>query len=238
MGSIEDFQEVANKLAKDFCCLLIDLPGHGKTRVSCDADYQMPQVALGIVELLGALKIERCFLVGYSMGGRLALYLTLNFPQHFIKVVLESASPGLKTKEERENRVLQDSKLIDRLKILDFAAFLDRWYQNPLFASFRQHPNYQKAIANKLNNNPSKLAKSLRYMGLGAQPSLWEKLQNNSIPLLLIVGSGDRKFIAINQKMADAVPNADLKIVENTDHNVHFEHPTIFVRFLSVFFKT
>ena len=236
MGSIEDFREVANLLTADFSCLLIDLPGHGKTEVSRDTCYQMPLLAQGIVELLTELKIKQCFLVGYSMGGRLALYLTLNFPQYFIKVVLESASAGLVTKAARDKRIQQDFQLINNLKIIDFAAFLEKWYQNPLFTSFRHHPNYDLAIARRLNNNPQKLAKSLRYMGLGVQPSLWQKLKDNTIPLLLIVGECDRKFIAINRRMTDLTTNSSLEIVKNTDHNVHFGHPLILAQLIITFF--
>ena len=237
MGSCEDFRAVADLLAADFCCLLIDLPGHGKTEVSSDADYLMPAVARGIIELLTELEIEQCFLVGYSMGGRLALYLTLHFPQYFIKVALESASPGLATKLARENRLQQDLKLAQSLKTGDFAVFLQQWYANPLFASFRQHPHYATAIARRLENNPHNLAISLRYMGLGVQPTLWDKLEENTISLLLIVGGGDRKFRAINQKMANLAPNSSLKVVKNTDHNVHFGQPIIFAQILSKFWQ-
>jgi len=235
MGSIEDFREVANLLTEDFSCLLIDLPGHGKTRVNSDTCYQMPTVAQGIIELLTQLSIKQCFLVGYSMGGRLALYLTLNFPQYFIKVVLESASAGLETKAAREHRIQQDLKLINNLKTIDFAFFLEQWYKNPLFTSFRQHPNYQQAIARRLNNNPTKLAKSLGYMGLGVQPSLWQELGSNTIPLLLIVGEYDEKFTKIALKMANLTPNSYWEIVKKSDHNVHFENPLILALLLSVF---
>ena len=236
MGSCEDFQEVADLLQKNFCCLLIDLPGHGKTEVSSDIDYQMPEVAQGIVELLAELKIKQCFLVGYSMGGRLALYLTIYFPQYFAKVVLESASPGLKTSAARKNRIKQDLKLVTKLKSQSFTLFLQQWYSNPLFATFVKHSNYQQAIAKRLNNNPDKLAKSLQYMGLGVQPSLWSKLEAIKIPLLPIVGECDRKFIAINQEIAALSINSNLKVVKNTDHNVHFEQPEIFAQLVSNFF--
>ena len=68
MGSWRDFQEVANLLKDNFCCLLIVLPGHGKTEVNCDRDYQMDQVAIAIISLLEKLDIKQSFLVGYSMG--------------------------------------------------------------------------------------------------------------------------------------------------------------------------
>ncbi|MCC0177585.1 2-succinyl-6-hydroxy-2,4-cyclohexadiene-1-carboxylate synthase [Waterburya agarophytonicola K14] len=232
MGSCEDFGEVINLLNKDFCCLSIDLPGHGKTEVKSDLDYYMPKLAVAIIQLLEQLSIPQCFLVGYSMGGRLALYLAIYFPQYFPKVILESASPGLKTKAERKKRIKQDLKLANKLETENFAFFLQQWYQNPLFTFFIKHPNYPQAIARRLNNNPHKLAKSLRYMGLGAQPCLWEQLEFIRVPILLIVGELDPKFVAINQKINSLSPLLEIEIVKLTGHNVHFEQPIKFSQLL------
>ena len=234
MGSCKDFEEVTNLLTEDFCCLLIDLPGHGKTEVKCDLDYQMPEVAIAIVALLKQLTIERCFLVGYSMGGRLALYLAVFFPQYFDKAILESASPGLEKKIDRNNRIKQDLQIANRLN-KDFNLFLQQWYANPLFSSFVKHPNYQQAIAARLQNNPNSLSKSLKYMGLGTQPSLWKYLESIQLPILLIVGKLDTKFVAINQRISSLSPQFQIEIVENTDHNVHFGRSSNFTRLVKVF---
>ena len=237
MGSCEDFKEIASLLEENFCCLLIDLPGHGNTEVDRDACYQMSEVARGIIELLTQLAIEQCFLVGYSMGGRLALYLAIHFPRYFAKVVLESASPGLETQAARDIRNEQDLKLVNKLETTDFSLFLHQWYSKPLFTSFKAHPHYDRAIALRLNNDPQQLAKSLRYMGLGRQPCLWQNLETNRIPLLLIVGELDRKFVAIAQRVAYLSISSRLEIVENTGHNVHFEHPVFFAGLLNNFWQ-
>ena len=238
MGSIEDFREVADLLKENFCSLLIDLPGHGKTEVKCDLDYQMPKVAIAIIKLLEQLAIKQCFLVGYSMGGRLALYLAVFFPQYFYRVVLESASPGLENQLNRQNRIKQDLKIASDLKSQDLNLFLKQWYSNSLFCSFVRHPNYQQAIANKLNNDPHKLAKSLINMGLGAQPSLWQYLELIQLPTLLIVGELDPKFIANNQRISWLSAQFQIEIVKNTDHNVHFERSIKYVSLLSNFLQS
>ena len=237
MGSCEDFAEVADLLKDNFCCLLIDLPGHGKTKVKSDLDYQMPEVAIAIISLLKQLAIERCFLVGYSMGGRLALYLAVFFPQYFQKIVLESASPGLESELDRNNRIKRDLEIANRLKTQNFNLFLQQWYANPLFSSFVKHPNYQQAIAKRLKNNPNNLAKSLIYMGLGVQPSLWKHLESIQLPILLIVGKLDVKFVAINQRISSLSPQFGIEIVENTDHNVHFGRSLNFARLLKILFS-
>ena len=229
MGDNRDFVPVVNHLT-EYCCLVPDLPGHGLTKVGNDRCYQMRQVALAIVELLDRLAIADCWLAGYSMGGRLALYLTVHFPQYFRGVILESASPGLKTSSARELRRARDSELARRLESQDLAQFLEQWYANPLFDSFRQHPSYSQAIARRLDNNSQTLAKSLRLMGLGSQPSLWDCLPDVRLPILLIVGALDLKFIDINQKIARICPQASLEVVENAGHNVHLEHPYRYIK--------
>lgn len=227
MGSSEDFSEVISSLSPQFCCLAVDLPGHGKTKV-IDGDaanrYAMPNTARALIHLLDRLEIDQCFLVGYSMGGRLALYLMLAFPSRFAGVVLESASPGLKMQQARSQRRQLDEQRARQLETSDFREFLANWYKQPLFQSLAKRPDFARAIERRLQNNPSELAKSLRYMGTGVQPSLWEKLPHNPIPLLLLVGEWDEKFRAINAQIVGLTPNAELAIIANSGHTIHLEN--------------
>ena len=230
MGSCHDFAETIANLPQ-FCCLAIDLPDHGQTKIK-QTNYQMSDVAKAIITLLLELDFHRCSLVGYSMGGRIALYLAIHFPQYFHGLVLESASAGLSSQLERDRRIVRDLQLARQLESGSLADFLQRWYANPLFNSFREHPCYQQAIVKRLNNNPQQLARSLRQIGLGSQPNLNPLLFLTQLPLLLIVGELDCKFMAIGQKIAKSCPQANLIIVKNTGHNVHFEHHKKFARLL------
>ena len=222
MGNCHDFSGIVSQLG-EFCCLIVDLPGHGQTEVKQDLNYQMPNVAQGLIGLLDKLAIKQCGLWGYSMGGRIALYLTVYFPQYFQFVILESASPGLKTQSERDRRIAQDWQLAVQLESDNLYQFIHQWYSNPLFKSFVQHPDYPQVLFRRLDNNPFKLAKSLRLMGLGMQPTLWDYLGDIQIPLILVVGELDAKFITINQKILNLCSHGNLNIVKDSGHNVHFE---------------
>ncbi len=237
MGDSNEFNEVISFLSDQFSCLTVDLPGHGKTRVLGGEEcYTMSNTADALINLLDQLDIKECFLVGYSMGGRLALYLNLYFPERFSKVVLESASPGLKTKQEQLERTQRDFELAHKLEESDFSTFLSNWYNQPLFASLKKHPDFESLIANRLQNNPFELAKSLRNLGTGCQPALWEHLKENKNYLLLLVGEYDAKFIAINSEMARLCKSAKLEIVRDCGHNIHFENPNLFVEIVQNFF--
>jgi 2-succinyl-6-hydroxy-2,4-cyclohexadiene-1-carboxylate synthase len=231
---------VIQLLGNNFSYLTLDLPGHGITQVlGGDNYYSMANTASGIIDLLDKLHIEQCFLVGYSMGGRLALYLTLNFPERFTQVILESASPGLTTEKERLERRQRDEQIARKLDRAsnknDFHTFLFNWYAQPIFGNIKNHPNFNNMISDRLENQSTELAKSLRMMGTGNQPSLWEKISVNQTPLLLLVGEYDQKFIEINYQMAQLCQSCQLKVINHAGHNIHWENTLTFVKMVSQF---
>ena len=103
MGSGQDWAETVEAFP-DYRCILVDLPGHGLSAGCPPGLYPMPQAALALLAVLDGLGVEACVPVGYSMGGRLALYLALTHPDRCRAVVLESGSPGLASEREREGR--------------------------------------------------------------------------------------------------------------------------------------
>jgi 2-succinyl-6-hydroxy-2,4-cyclohexadiene-1-carboxylate synthase len=236
LGRGDDFDHLVPALSQQYRCLCIDLPGHGQTEVhSADETlYQMPATALAIVELLDALQIQQAVLYGYSMGGRLALYLALQFPNRLSHLILESASPGLSTLSERQVRLEADRQLAHRL-VADFPQFLSDWYDQPMWRSLRQHPGFGELADRRLQNRPLELAKSLQNCGLGSQPSLWDELVTCPVPLLLLVGAHDRKFIEINQQMLQLLPTAELAVIDNAGHNANFENPQQIIQLLNKF---
>jgi 2-succinyl-6-hydroxy-2,4-cyclohexadiene-1-carboxylate synthase len=230
--------DVVSSLSHKYYCISVDLPGHGKTdNLREETDYTMEICASGIVEILHHLKIQICNLVGYSMGGRLSLYLVSHYPNRFLKVILESTSPGLKSAVAREQRLQNDLKLAKDLEENDLRAFIKAWYQQPIFNSIRKHNAFGQLLKRRLANNSEQLTYALRGMSTGRQKSLWNNLNKIKLPILLITGEFDHKFTAIMQEMVQLLPQADLNIVEGCGHNVHFENSkryiTIVKRFLT-----
>jgi 2-succinyl-6-hydroxy-2,4-cyclohexadiene-1-carboxylate synthase len=91
-------------------------------------------------------------------------------------------------------------------------------------------------LEQRLNNSPSQLAKSLRNLSTGKQPSLWEKLSRNEIPLLLISGELDSKFVQINRQMQQLCKSSQLEVIPSCGHNIHFENPNLFIEKIKTFF--
>jgi 2-succinyl-6-hydroxy-2,4-cyclohexadiene-1-carboxylate synthase len=234
MGRGRDWETVVAGLADAFRCVTVDLPGHGDTRDS--EPYSMQATAGRLASLMDSLHCRACSIVGYSMGGRLALYFALHYPHLVRRLVLESASPGLRTESERAARRDHDKALAQALERDPFDDFLRRWYDQPLFESLRRHPQTREAlIAARRDNDPLELARSLREMGLGSQPSLWERLPELSTGTLLIVGESDTKFREIAAETAALSPALRVETVPGCGHNVHDENPAEYTRLVKDF---
>jgi 2-succinyl-6-hydroxy-2,4-cyclohexadiene-1-carboxylate synthase len=170
-------------------------------------------------------------LVGYSMGGRLALGFALTYPERVRRLVLESASPGLETDEERTARRAADEELAKQLEGEGVEAFVDRWEAQPLFASQSALPAEVRTAhrARRLRNDPRSLAAALRGLGTGVLPSYWRALEACEVPTLLLTGEVDMKFVDIAGRMQDRMRNARLVVVPGAGHAVHLERPQAWV---------
>ena len=252
LGNALDWGDVITFFSDEYWCLAVDLPGHGKTVVNGSEEaYRMENCAAGLVDLLDSLDIGKCDIVAYSMGGRLALYMAVNFPDRFERVVLESASPGLKTEQERQDRRAHDKILAERLETGSLKQFLKEWYDQPLFATLRQDKKrFAKMLTNRISNNKrgsatgsatsptTGLATSLHMMGAGVQPSLWGQLHKIQARPLLIVGEKDDKFKRIAAEMAPKCPRASVSVVDSAGHNVHWEKPEEYARTVKGFLSS
>ncbi len=225
-----------------FRTITIDLLGHGRTDSPTDPNrYRMEQAAADIIAILERQKAEgrgqKAHLLGYSMGGRLALYLAVNYPDWFQSVVLESASPGLDTAVARAERQKQDIALAGWIEANEIEAFVQRWEQLPLWASQTQLPAAARQVLQeqRLQNNPTGLANSLRGMGTGVQPSLWARLSELKMPVLLLAGELDSKFVAINRQMHEQIPHGQLQIISQAGHTIHLERPSRFNQYILTF---
>ena len=196
LGSGSDWDGITAVLSKDYRCITVDLPGHGETEVTGEEYlYSMEESASAIINLLDELNISQCLVTGYSMGGRLGLYLSMHHPSRVPKAVIESSSPGLKTVEERKNRLAHDENLALQLERDDLESFLEQWYSQPIFATLRVHSDFDTIFRRRLRSRSGELAKSLRNLSVGRQPSLWDHLAVNRVPILALAGEYDKKIV-------------------------------------------
>lgn len=238
MGSAADWDGVVSRLEGSYHCLSVDLPGHGSSLGLPPETYTADGMARALRGLLGEIGLRRPAVVGYSMGGRLVLYLALRYPESCGSLFLESASPGLPTEEERAARRELDKQWAQRLETGDLRGFLEDWYRQPLFDTLaRDEPLLQRTIEARMENEPRELARSLRGFGTGTQPSLWEELPGLRVPALAVAGEEDARFVRIAGRMAEASGKLRAAAVPGAGHNAHAEAPGAYLGLLGEFLR-
>jgi len=245
MGNRYDWQIVAESLGDRHHVLAADLPGHGTDSVDVPVELDMSGCSKLLAAQISKLGLAPIALCGYSMGGRLALYLAVNYPDTVDRLILESASPGLDTDAKRTARAAQDIGLSGRLAKIqagstEHQAFLEDWYDMPLFASIHRHPALLAELVERrlAQGNPARQATALCSLGTGIQPSLWPELPDFTTPTLLLTGEMDRKYRIIAEDMAQACPAMAVEILADCGHNVHLERPDAFIASTRAFLAT
>ena len=162
--------------------------------------------------------------VGYSMGGRLALQLALDRPDLVERLVLISASPGIRAASDRAARRAADERLAQEAERDGVRVFLERWLAQRLFETL---PRDAAMIDDRcLGNTVQRLAHQLRALGQGTQESLWDRLGDLGIPVLLVTGAWDRAYTDHAEQMAAAVGSrARVVTIPKAGHAVHSERP-------------
>ncbi|NKB25520.1 MAG: 2-succinyl-6-hydroxy-2,4-cyclohexadiene-1-carboxylate synthase [Kiritimatiellae bacterium] len=239
MGASWEWNEVINQVFNDFFCITIDLPGHGKSIADKDADdYSLAGATEAVCHTLDSFNIKKSVLCGYSMGGRLALYLASHRPERWQGIIAESASPGIKNFDQRQKRAEHDKAIAHQLIHQPFEDFLQTWYNQPLFDSFKKNLTvYQTTLVSRRKNDPQELAKALYGMSIGHQKPLWQDLAKSRIPILSIAGEHDPKHRTITEEMGSLSKTIQTAIVSGAGHNVHVEKPHDYVHVIRDFIK-
>lgn len=228
-GSAQAMALLTERLAARLAARIIcpDLVGHGRSEVPDDLDlYRVESMAGQVAGLADALDCETFHLVGYSMGGRVALTLGCTASPRLRSLTLIGASAGIAEPEQRRRRVQSDAARAERI-LTDFEAFVDEWMTDPLFAGQAAlgQAHLRAARDQRLASNPQGLARSLLAGGTGAMEPLHERLAGCDTPTLLVVGAHDSKFRAMAEQLTAALPRAAPALIDGAGHAAHVEQP-------------
>jgi 2-succinyl-6-hydroxy-2,4-cyclohexadiene-1-carboxylate synthase len=223
------WRDLAPLLPGDLRYVAPDLPGHGETPWP-RAQTSFEDVAGALAALIAELDAAPVRVLGYSLGGRLALALAANHPERVARLVLESASPGLEEPEERGRRLAADDALADFIGARGLEAFAGRWEALPVFATQAGVAPGRLEVQRRArtSHQPGALAAALRALSPGRQAPLASRLPGVSVPALLIAGELDAKFRTIANGMAGAMPRARARVIPRAGHNTHLEEPREF----------
>lgn len=200
------------------------LPGHGPAPWFPPA----PSFSAAVDALARAWPFSRpAWVLGYSMGGRVALALALRHPSLLLGAALLGADLGLRDEAARAERRAWDEAQAAQLLALGLDAFSARWATLPIFSSqarlspARLAPQEEQ----RREHTAAGAAWAMRVLGLGQMPSYWEDLSSATRPLCFLSGALDDKFSRIAAEAAGLAPNASRAVIPDAGHNAALEAP-------------
>ena len=232
-GSLEDWRDIYTNLDERFNYVGIDLIGHGKSDSPTEIEnYEAESLVIQIENVLDHLSVKKVILLGYSMGGRVALNFAVSHPQKIKGLILESTSAGIKNEKDRIERIESDEELASYIEENGTEKFAERWMDQDIFNTQRRFSDEKlQKIRNRIaQNSKTGLANTLRGFGAGKISYLVENLNLIQCPVLLIAGELDTKYCELNAELVHKIPNAKHIVIKNAGHNTHLEEKDRFNR--------
>ncbi|HWH96695.1 MAG TPA: alpha/beta fold hydrolase [Baekduia sp.] len=195
-----------------------DLRGHGTKSAVRPVSFE------GCVGDVLAAAPDDFVLCGYSFGGRVAQQVALAAPARIRRLVLVSTSAGIDDPRAREARIAEDERLADDLEHMTIAEYADRWMAQPLFAG-TPPASARWWREDLLRNDPVGLAAALRGIGGGQMEPFWDRLGELTMPVTVVVGSRDEKFVAFAEQYRARLPHAEVHVIEGAGHGLPREAP-------------
>jgi 2-succinyl-6-hydroxy-2,4-cyclohexadiene-1-carboxylate synthase len=163
-------------------------------------------------------------LVGYSLGGRLALRAALRSPESVRALVLVGSTAGIEEGPLRVARAEADEKLASWIEAMPIEDIVGLWERQPLFAD-QPDALVDEQRPGRLSHDPRSLALLLRTAGQGVLEPVWHELRSLELPLLAIAGARDDGYTRAAKRIGSTAPNGRVAIVENAGHAPHLQRP-------------
>jgi 2-succinyl-6-hydroxy-2,4-cyclohexadiene-1-carboxylate synthase len=213
LGSNRDWEETLDSLKENYHCIAIELPSHGDSRPG--SNNSTDSMANSVFEILKGIGVNSSTILGYSLGGRVALSLYKNYPQAVNALILESTSPGLKTEAESQQRIIEDKKWATLLSE-NPEDFLKNWETQSLFSN-KFETNIKRSI-----KNSDELSKFLLESSPALNISNWDLYIK--VNTLFITGEHDKKYYEIINQFRKHQPNSEHTVISNAFHNTHLDN--------------
>jgi 2-succinyl-6-hydroxy-2,4-cyclohexadiene-1-carboxylate synthase len=173
-------------------------------------------------------------LVGYSLGGRLALRAALRSPDSLTALVLVGSTAGIEEGPLRAARAEADEKLASWMEAMPVEDIVSLWERQPLFAD-QSDALVEAQRPGRLTHDPRALALLLRTAGQGVLDPVWHELRSLELPILAIAGARDDGYARAAKRIASTAPNARAAIVEGAGHAPQLQRPDEVARLITEF---
>ncbi|MEK7703502.1 MAG: alpha/beta fold hydrolase, partial [Myxococcota bacterium] len=172
--------------------------------------------------------------VAYSLGARLALGLLAHHAALVRRATLIGVNPGLREPAERSARQRRDDAWAQRLRDEGLASFFAAWQaQSVLQHAASVDPTHLAAEERvRLSHDVPSLARALEVTSLGRMPDYGPALAGIDVPVCLVVGEGDEKFLGIARTMTPELRRGEMALVPRSGHNPLVDNPAWLARLL------
>jgi 2-succinyl-6-hydroxy-2,4-cyclohexadiene-1-carboxylate synthase len=168
---------------------------------------------------------EKKFLLGYSLGGRLALHACLAKPDLWSGVIVVSGDPGSDGPGQKKLQLEKDKEWAERFRSEPMKSLLAEWDDLPVFCSI---PNSVPRNSEELD--AEKTARLFEVFSKGRQRDLLPELSKvQAPPVLYLTGEKDEKYCELGEQLASSCPIVRHRIVPQAGHRVPWENPDSFV---------
>ncbi|MFM7262074.1 MAG: alpha/beta fold hydrolase [bacterium] len=226
LGSPADWADVMRLLAPNVACDCVALH-----TLACAS---IPSAAAALAAHLADRPCE--LLVGYSMGGRIALELAATRPDLVPRLLLLAANPGIDDAVDgvgsRARRASEDDERSAQLLLDGLDAFTEHWYRLPLFAPFVRHPSFEAVRARRAQGDASFWARCVSGCSPGRAASRWDALPALAARTVLAAGSLDERYAAIAARAKRTAPALRVEIVAGAGHVLPLEAPDACARLI------
>tara|TARA_B100000475_G_C14960662_1_gene299764 strand:+ start:30 stop:839 length:810 start_codon:yes stop_codon:yes gene_type:complete len=239
-GDHSTMSSISEPLSKNYSVISVDLPGHGNTIRDPESHlFNFEDTLKALIEVMEFYDQEEFNVLGYSMGGRLALGLAVYYPNKIKNTILLGATAGIADENQRIARRRSDDRLAEEILEKGIEWFVQYWMEQPLFESqIRIDPEILDASKKqRLQNNAQGLAGSLRGSGTGSQPSFWRKLSEINSPTLILVGEEDPKFRSLAVRLNSGISKSEIVVVPESGHACHLENPDFTLEMIETFLE-
>jgi pimeloyl-ACP methyl ester carboxylesterase len=221
-------------LASNHTVVVFDNRGIGNTTSGSEQKFSILQFANDTAGLLEALNIEKADVLSWSMGGRIAQELTLNYPDRVGKLILYAIGCGgngsvPQSQEVRNEFVNGTGTAEDRIARLVPLFFPQEWRnENPNY--LENIPKTTETILNQTLNKQIEAAANA--------PATCDRLKDISQPTLVIVGTDDAATPAANsQRMAELIPGSWFVQINGGGHGLMYQYPEQFSNIVKTFLE-
>lgn len=161
-------------------------------------------------------------LLGYSLGGRLALHALLQQPDIWDAAVIISAHTGLESQQGRNERLISDCEWAARFEVEPWEPLIQSWNARSIFDHSVSVGRCEKDYSRFA------LACALREWSLGKQEYLIPQINKVDVPILWMVGDLDQNYVERSKKVILKHPSSKMVEISGAGHRIPWQQPQAF----------